>query len=195
MGFTPDPRPVVEGASRDYVAFLGRMDFHQKGLDLLLDAIKSMELPVRFAGAGPEVNRLQAALRNLSGSEFLGKLHGPEKWDFLRGARFVVIPSRFEGQPIVAIEAAAAGTPILASPIPELAFVQEEGIGRSFPKLDSQTLRTGLLEMWEATSDSALYQEAMRKFASTRDWNHIGEQFEAALLATAGVQEGRQIAA
>jgi len=182
MGFTPDNRGDLPPPKRDYIAFLGRMDFHQKGLDLLLEALRGMNLPVWFAGAGPDSDTMEQMVRFLPGSRFLGKLQGVEKWNFLHNARFVVMPSRFEGQPIVAIEAAAAGTPLLASPIPELAFIADSGIGRQFPSLDVETLRFALREMWNAPDLLKSCSESARSFASNRTWDNISIQFEAALL-------------
>jgi len=179
MGFTPDTRPPESQADRDYIAYLGRIDFHQKGLDLLLEALTGTDLPVRFAGAGREIDRLEERLRSLPACRFVGKLAGPEKWDFLRGARFVVMPSRFEGQPIVTIESAAAGTPLLVSPIPELDFVPSHEIGRQFPLFNPASLRKALSQMWdETTASPKKFEDATRRFAGTRDWSHLAAQFE-----------------
>jgi glycosyltransferase involved in cell wall biosynthesis len=183
MGFSPEPISVENPVhSRDYIAFLGRMDFHQKGLDILLEALAGTTLPVRFAGSGRESARLEAALSRLPECRFVGRLEGRAKWNFLAGARFLAMPSRFEGQPIVAIEASAAGTPILASPIPELDFVTEASIGRQCDMLDAACLRTALTAMWESADGLARYTHAARDFSRTRTWDHIADQFEGALL-------------
>ncbi len=183
MGFTMESKGIAAPAHKDYIAYLGRFDFNQKGLDILLDALQGTALPVWFAGMGREGKRLREAVRSLPQCRVLDALQGAEKWDFLRAARFMALPSRFEGQPIVAIEAAAAGTPILASSIAELDFISAEKIGRQFAPFDAASLRKALLEMWNAPEDLADYAEAGKRFASARSWDQIAKEFEIAIQA------------
>lgn len=186
QGFTPDLRVSSGDPARNHVAVLGRIDFHQKGLDRLLPAVAINGLPVWFAGAGPDQPRLEKALENLAGSRFLGKIHGDQKWDFLRGARFLVMPSRFEGQPVVAIEAAASGTPILASTIPELNFVTEEGIGRQADPDDPREFSAAMRNMWETAAANAEYAEKAKRFSRKHTWDQITIRFESALQKIVG---------
>ena len=102
------------------VLFLGRID-HQKGLDVVLRALpRGSELLV--AGDGPEREGLEP--RANRATTFLGSVDPSGVSDLLRGARALVVPSRwYEGQPRVILEAFAAGVPVLASRIgglPEL---------------------------------------------------------------------------
>jgi glycosyltransferase involved in cell wall biosynthesis len=183
MGYSPATFSLDSApASRGYIAVLGRLDFHQKGLDLLLDALAGTTLPVRFAGTGRESSRLEAALADLPACRFEGRLDGDAKWRFLAGARFLVMPSRFEGQPIVAVEAAAAGTPVLAAPIPELNFVSENNFGRQFASFDTAHLHDSMTEMWNDISALKTYSEAGLRFATHRTWDEISSQFEQELL-------------
>lgn len=183
MGFEAGAASFSETRDRDYAAFLGRIDFNQKGLDLLLQALEGTGIPVRFAGSGAEAARLEQAVGRLPGCRVLGPLHGAEKWDFLQGARFLIMPSRFEGQPIVAIEAAAAGTPLLASAIPELDFITQNQIGRQFAPFTADALRRALRETWNDADGLRLWSGRGREFARTRTWEEIALQFEAALIA------------
>jgi len=182
-GFTMESDDITTPPSQDYIAYLGRIDFNQKGLDVLLEALQGTDLPVWFAGMGRETDRLRNAVRALPRCKVLGAVHGAEKWRFLRNARFMALPSRFEGQPIVAIEAAAAGTPILASSIPELDFITESGIGRQFASLESTTLRSALISLWEDHETLENLRTSGLHFSSDRTWDHIADKFEAALEA------------
>ncbi|MGH8048814.1 MAG: glycosyltransferase family 4 protein [Chthoniobacterales bacterium] len=181
MGFSAAPAAVSADGPRDYIAFLGRLDFHQKGLDILLAALQGTDLPVWFAGTGRETGRLKEDLAGLPSCRYLGRLDGQAKWDFLRGARFLVIPSRFEGQPVVSIESAAMKTPILASGIPELDFIAHEGIGRQFSPLQPVALREALLAMWEDQEALAACGREAIRFAANRTWDHIAIDFEKTL--------------
>jgi glycosyltransferase involved in cell wall biosynthesis len=182
-GFTMDDDGVAPPATRDYIGFLGRFDFNQKGIDLLLKALAGTNLRVWFAGMGRETDRLKEALRDLPECRLLGAVHGADKWSFLRGARFLALPSRFEGQPIVAIEAAAAGTPILGSSIPVLDFITTEKIGRQFAPFDAAALRRALQETWASGEQLRAWGDAGQKFAAARTWDRIAIDFESTLHA------------
>jgi glycosyltransferase involved in cell wall biosynthesis len=178
MGVEPQALeiPILEG---DYVAFLGRIDAAQKGLDLLIEAFEGLiDIPLKIAGRGPDEEKLRRRSANLDHVSWIGPVHGQAKWDFLSRARFVVIPSRFEGQPLVALEAAAAGRMILASDIRELDFITSEGIGRQVSARDLTGFREALRDCW---TDLEMRQSAGtrgRQFASTRTWDAIAADFE-----------------
>jgi glycosyltransferase involved in cell wall biosynthesis len=171
--------PAVEG---DYVAFLGRLDFYQKGLDLLLRAARLTRLPLRIAGDGPGRRRLQGLLPSVPSVIWVGHLEGQAKIEFLRQARFVVVPSRFEGQNLVVLEAAALGKALLVSDVPELAYAVRQGFAVSFRAGVWQELADRLQELWNR---AALRQSlAQRARPSVKDltWSRITDQFERCCL-------------
>ncbi len=93
----------------------------QKGHALLLDAMPAIlaarpDATVLIAGDGPllwEVAR-QIAARGLAASvRLLGQRS--DMRDLMAAADLLLLPSRFEGLPLVALEAMAAGLPIVAS--------------------------------------------------------------------------------
>jgi glycosyltransferase involved in cell wall biosynthesis len=114
----PETRPVP------YVLAVGRLA-PQKGFDVLLDALPrcSHAPPVVIAGDGPDRSALaaRAAASGLTARiEWLGEVSRDRVKHLLRGAALVVMPSRFEGNPLIAIEAMQAGAPLIASDIPGL---------------------------------------------------------------------------
>jgi glycosyltransferase involved in cell wall biosynthesis len=110
----PGPRAQPPSASRT-VVFIGRLT-EEKGLQTLLDAWRqaNSSLQLLIVGEGP----LAPSLRR-SASEsvnFVGERSHEEVLSLLMTARALVLPSLwYEGQPVVALEAAAAGLPILLS--------------------------------------------------------------------------------
>ena len=100
-----------------YVLYLGRIDIHMKGLDVLCDAFERIasEFPGhRLIVAGRGSLHDTAWLRKrIAGSIiadrviFRENVSDQEKADLLRRATFACMPSRFEGWCISAIEAAA----------------------------------------------------------------------------------------
>lgn len=124
------------------ILFLARLDLYQKGIDGLLRAyaLAAPHLPglrLDLAGAGSSTARNQvrawAAEAGLplveaapgapvppgTGPQVVlrGKLEGMPAVDALRRCCFLVLPSRYEAWPIVAIEAAAAGRPVLGTDV------------------------------------------------------------------------------
>jgi len=100
-----------------------------KGVDVAIDALAHLRAPVRLviAGDGPERQRLEAHARglasNASAIEFVGVVDGVGRDALLRQASVVVVPSRVtpsgrtEGMPMIALEALAAGVPVVASAV------------------------------------------------------------------------------
>jgi glycosyltransferase involved in cell wall biosynthesis len=114
-------------------AFVGRLH-RQKGVDLLLEAWAALP-PSRplllVVGDGPERPSLEERARrpDLAGSvRFTGWI--PGVGDLLADLSLLVLPSRWEGQPNVILEAMAAGTPVVAAAtggVPELVSPGETG--------------------------------------------------------------------
>jgi glycosyltransferase involved in cell wall biosynthesis len=110
----PGPRDRPPSAS-NVVVCLGRLSA-EKGIEVLLDAwARAPErLRLLIVGTGP----LEAALRDRAPEqvEFIGALTPQEVTSLLLQARALVFPSMsFEGQGLVALEAAAAGLPVILS--------------------------------------------------------------------------------
>jgi glycosyltransferase involved in cell wall biosynthesis len=107
---------------RPYAFAFGRLT-HKKGFDLLLKAFAQSDAVERgvdliIAGEGEEENALSLLAQQLgleSRVHFLGRATPTEVVRLLNGALFVVVPSRREPFGIVALEALAAGKPVLAT--------------------------------------------------------------------------------
>jgi glycosyltransferase involved in cell wall biosynthesis len=109
----------------DYALVLARL-VPLKGVDVAISAARASNTRLIIAGDGPERANLERAARGLP-IEFLGAVDATQRDQLLQRARVVWIPSRIltngrtEGTPIVALEALAAGVPVIASRVGGLA--------------------------------------------------------------------------
>jgi glycosyltransferase involved in cell wall biosynthesis len=118
---------------RDYVvAVVGRIDFRQKCQDFALQSIARFrreftDWKFLFIGSGPDEEKLKRIIVDL-GLEQLAMLlpWSPTRAQFYAGIDILLIPSRFEGVPLVMGEAMSCGLRIVASNV--------DGIKDSLPK-------------------------------------------------------------
>lgn len=102
------------------IVFAGRHD-HQKGLDILLDAMKEIseeEVQLDILGAPLDDTgrrRMLPQKASQPGIRYLGWVNRKDVFRHIAEADALVMPSRWEGFGIVAIEALRAGTPVIAS--------------------------------------------------------------------------------
>jgi glycosyltransferase involved in cell wall biosynthesis len=120
------------GAGARFIA-VGRLAY-QKGYDRLLTALapNAGDMHVAVFGEGEERAALEAQVHSLGLAErvtFAGFDPNPAPW--IAGADALLLPSRWEGLPNVALEALACGTPVIATPeaggIDEIARAAERG--------------------------------------------------------------------
>lgn len=134
--FIPDPLPEARSVPpvNGYVAFLGRLS-EEKGAHLLIEAARSLPgVSFRLAGDGPQREKLEHLARDLPNVTLVGKIAPDQRWNFLRGAALVVIPSTlYEQFPLTALEAMACAVPVLAARLGGLPYLVEDGFqGRLF---------------------------------------------------------------
>jgi glycosyltransferase involved in cell wall biosynthesis len=129
----------------EYALVSGRL-VEEKGFDTAILAARTADVPLVVAGEGPD----EARLRGLAGDadvRFTGRL-APEKLAEVRArAAAVLVPSRWEEPcPYSALDAMAAGVPVLASPhggLPELVGAHGLVAGQ-----DADSWSGALRELW-----------------------------------------------
>lgn len=109
--------PLIPQKKLEILLFVGRFD-HQKGFDVLLQSAKGLAergIKLRVAGGAVVNNGPQERLPEHV--EYLGWLSPMAVANEIDRADAVVMPSRWEGMPLVAIEASRAGRPVIATDI------------------------------------------------------------------------------
>jgi glycosyltransferase involved in cell wall biosynthesis len=134
---------AVEPAERPVVLAVGRLA-RQKGLDVLLEAAAAWRdldpAPlVAIAGDGPLTGELRARAAELGvDALFLGRRDDVPA--LLRAAAVFVLPSRWEGQPLVLQEALRAGIPVVATLVGGVPCLTGEDAAVLVPVADARAL-------------------------------------------------------
>jgi glycosyltransferase involved in cell wall biosynthesis len=149
------PTPVVPWSAREEkIVYVGRLG-HEKGVDLLLDAMSGWQAPpqLEIIGDGRERAVLESLARQYGISDkvkFLGILSPEQTRVRLATARLLVLPSRWwETFGLSVIEAYAQGVPVVAARIAGLPELVRDGItGTLFEPGQADSLRNSLSGLW-----------------------------------------------
>jgi D-inositol-3-phosphate glycosyltransferase len=186
IGLAPDARIIL---------FVGRIE-PLKGVATLIKAVSCLKLknlkePVHLAviGGDPdaipseiseEMVRLQKLCDELTLGKmvvFLGKRGQDTLPYYYSAAEVLVMPSHYESFGIVALEAMACGTPVIASQVGGLAFLVQDGMtGYTVPAEDHDILCDRLTAI---LGDEILRQRMGRnaaEYARNYDWKKIAKQ-------------------
>lgn len=125
---SPDIIPATLPFDPPHILYLGRL-IHTKGVDLAISAFSYLlkRFPrsrLTICGEGPQRLHLekQVAALGLAGSvEFVGRVEPEEVPAVINQATVVIMPSRTEGFPMRALEAASMARPVVATPAGGLA--------------------------------------------------------------------------
>lgn len=121
-GVTGDEfEPIEQAADATDLCYVGEFR-HIKGADILIEAVSQLTRAgsrptLTLAGDGEEMAKLRAQVKTLgleNSIRFIG--HVPARRGFAAG-KLLVVPSRGDSMPYVAIEAGAAGMPMIAARI------------------------------------------------------------------------------
>lgn len=171
--YVPDERVAAESRAADggYALFAGRLAA-EKGVEVAVDAAARSGVPLRVAGEGPLAGELRERVERTGAPvRLLGRV-APERMPaLLAGAAMAVVPSLWmEVMPYAAVEAMAAGVPVVASRSGAL----EEVVGeeRCVEAGDSGALAAAMDTLWR---DPEARGEAGRR-ALARVRERFGEQ-------------------
>jgi glycosyltransferase involved in cell wall biosynthesis len=169
----------------DYILFFSRLDIYTKGLDILLQAFETISVrypEVRLVLAGSEFDRFEHIMDRYSSLEkkvqYAGFVTKLNKINLLAGAKLFVLPSRHESAPISILEAAACKKPIITSDIPELRYVEKEGIGITFSSGSAKELAERIEELLTNSEKREFMGRKGREYASNFLWADTARRFE-----------------
>lgn len=140
--------PILVDPDRLNLAFIGRFD-RQKGLDLLLRVFADPQLShITLWLIGDSTLGHKYSIPEQPNIKRIGWVPNDQMDDYINCFDAVVVPSRWEGFGLVALEAMRNAKPVLASRIGGLAELVIDGVnGRLFNPDDSCDLTTVLREL------------------------------------------------
>ncbi|MBK9926378.1 MAG: glycosyltransferase [Anaerolineales bacterium] len=186
VGLQPESRMIL---------FVGRIE-RLKGVDTLLEAMACLKLkdgsrPVHLAiiGGDPSASREQmttemARLKDLCESlgldqsvVFLGKRDQDKLPYFYSAADVLVMPSHYESFGMVALEAMACGTPVIASEVGGLAYLVRDGeTGFTIPAEEPEMLCDKLSWLLNDGELHAKMSKQAAEYAKDYAWEKIAQQ-------------------
>jgi D-inositol-3-phosphate glycosyltransferase len=192
IGLAPTDRMIL---------FVGRIE-PLKGLDTLIRGVGCLRLkdlpePVHLAVIGgepdaapekmsAEMARIQKMCDDLCMGKmvaFLGKRDQNTLPYYYSAAEVLVMPSHYESFGMVALEAMACGTPVIASQVGGLAFLVQDGItGYTVPSEDDDALCEKLTDLLGNEALRSQLGRQAAEYAQKYDWKKITRQIMAVYL-------------
>jgi len=134
-----------------FVAYAGRLSA-EKGVGVLLEAIARLpDVPLVVFGEGPEEGRLAAVTREraLGRVHFAGHVSHADLARAMPRCVAIAVPTLSpENAPLVVLEAASAGVPVIVSNMGGLPELARELDGRVVPAHDAGALAAAIREVW-----------------------------------------------
>jgi glycosyltransferase involved in cell wall biosynthesis len=183
------PDPAVPRAAVPTFLYVGRLKRY-KGVDTALRALARArgtrgDVVLQIAGQGddrPRLERLAGELGLAGAVRFLGFVSEEEKRRLLREAWAVVFPSPKEGWGISNVEAAACGTPAVASDSPGLReSVRHDETGFLVPHGDAAALAGRMLALAADAELVGRLGARAREFATGLTWEAAARATESQL--------------
>lgn len=186
-------RPLPEVADR--VLFAARLQ-PLKGPDLAIRALAEVPAARRpelvvvgdisedFADYGCELDTLVAELGLVDRVRFVGPRSRAELAELMGGSRLLLVPSHSETFGLVALEAAAAGCPVLASAAGGLTEAVADGVsGRLLTDRDPATWGRAIDELCSDRDGWDRLRRSARAYAETQRWDEVAARLETELQA------------
>lgn len=171
----------------DYLLFLGRIDFYQKGLDILLECckalrIKGIEFRLLIAGNGKstEQKKLSKLISESNLSKYVqcvGRVSGDEKLDLIRKSKMVLFPSRFESFGQVILEASSCSKPIICFDIEDLSYLPARASMKIRP-FDQIHFNQGVERLDKDKALRLVLGSNAREFARNFSWDTVAKSHE-----------------
>jgi D-inositol-3-phosphate glycosyltransferase len=180
-------RMIAAGTAAPILLFVGRIA-PEKGLDRLIGALARLEHRTRpevilVGGEGeadPGLRQMKEIARRsgvLERLRFVGRVEQAELPVFYNAADLLVLPSSYESFGMVALEALACGTPVVATPVGAMEELLNQGGNGRLARGFSVSALAGAIDA--ALRDRELQpasQEAVRRTSLRFSWDRVAAE-------------------
>jgi glycogen synthase len=180
---------------RSDILYLGRLEVYQKGLDFLFEAFAKVadDIPQRLviAGDGPDrdaVESLALKFGVFDRVQFVGWVPPEDRFKWLSSADFIAMPSRYESFGMVAAEALAVETPVVAFDIPCLRELVGSDVGAIVPEGDVDALAKAVRELSVDPRHRAILGAAGKAKVAHLTWDNIARAQASVYREMTGIQ-------
>ena len=140
----------VGNRSKKQFLFVGRLESDQKRPALAIGAVASVpSARLDIVGEGPELDRIKTITSDMENVRLLGRLPHAEIAELMSSALGFVIPSRYEGNPKVVIEALSAGLPVIATSAQGLNEIVRDGVNGLLVDADAESIANAMQRLMD----------------------------------------------
>ncbi|MEJ1088248.1 glycosyltransferase family 4 protein [Microbacterium sp. Mu-80] len=178
---TPEQREAAreaEGVTADQsvALFIGH-EFERKGLPVVLDALRQVP-GVRLVVVGGTAAMISDARRRAARAgvadrvRFAGQLDDP--LSTLHAADCFVLPSAYEANALVVLEALACGVPVVATPVGAAPDLLTDGVNGAIVRRNPDSVAAGISRVG---MPDATMRTAARAVAEKHSWSNVAQSY------------------
>ena len=159
-GIEINPQHFTKTFERKYITFIGRLDY-LKGFDQFLDMMEEINrvypsIPIMIVGKGPLSSLIKQKSKTLNINYIPFVPHEKIHEIYLKSKMYVMC-SYSEGFPTTILEAMAYGTPVVASSIPNIQFLINDGVEGFLYEVNNKN--EGIKKILTLLEDKMIWEE------------------------------------
>ncbi len=187
----------VGDSYRYRLLYAGRL-VRNKGLEELIDAMVILkpqypQARLDLIGDGTISARLKhrASRRGVANIvQWLGRYDHQQLQSAYRNFGAVIMPSKAESFGLVALEALAAGVPLVATQAGGLGEFISSEVAQVIKQVDAPTIAGAIAQMWQSPALTRQRVRAGRELALSYQWSHAARSYGRLFAALAAATEG-----
>ena len=184
----PNEKKFSFSANRTNATFIGRLDMHHKGIDLLLRAIQSllpdlMKVNFKLSIYGPKrydyfkINQAIDVMKIGSVVELMDEISGGRKKEILLNTDVFIMTSRLEGLPMGLLEALAYGVPCFVSQGTNMREAVDKANAGWTCDTTVESIRAGLLKLVQERNLLPQKSKNAIELSNNYQWDKIAAKF------------------
>lgn len=182
--FAPDPRSRAEIRARlgladgDLAAIFVGGDWERKGLRFAVEGVaRTPDWHLLVVGRGDEMRYREIATENgaVNRIHFLGSM--PQPAPYFSSADAFVLPTSYEAFPLVSLEAAAAGLPLLVGRVSGVEELIDEGENGWFVERDAGAIAERLQTFGGDPGMRTAMAAAARESSGRYEWGQVVDSY------------------